>query len=319
MMYNAVSGLPSMFRALTDESMRTRGFATMANAQHDMASIGKMQGEMRRKAEEAASERAGRLGYVAGKHGVDSTAVANLMRQIEAGQSPDLTPFGDKGNAVMRDIGAHSSGHYQHIPGYEETMAKLPVLNLKARAATDLFDQLKTNPGALTPEAINKMNAVVGGHMIPNEPADPSGIRTFEAFQRMSPAEQAAYIKLQQAIRPQGTTINMPNATSYGTNPQTGQPGLYQIGRDGTIIFTPINPPPPPPEPTGPQSNIGKLLRDRERGMLKPGGAVTPVPDKGGAGAIPPEARAKLKEGVVTTFNNGQSWTLKNGEAVRVK
>lgn len=34
---------------------------------------------------------------------------------------------------------------------------------------------------------------------------------------------------------------------------------------------------------------------------------------------LPPAARAQLKEGEVTTFNNGQVWTLENGKAKRVK
>jgi hypothetical protein len=36
-------------------------------------------------------------------------------------------------------------------------------------------------------------------------------------------------------------------------------------------------------------------------------------------GELPPAARAKLKEGVVTTFGNGQSWTLQNGKPVRMQ
>ncbi len=37
------------------------------------------------------------------------------------------------------------------------------------------------------------------------------------------------------------------------------------------------------------------------------------------AGAIPAQARARLREGMVTTFGNGQQWTLQHGKPVRVK
>lgn len=38
-----------------------------------------------------------------------------------------------------------------------------------------------------------------------------------------------------------------------------------------------------------------------------------------GGGELPKSARMNLKEGQVTTFGNGQAWTLQNGKAVRVK
>lgn len=44
-------------------------------------------------------------------------------------------------------------------------------------------------------------------------------------------------------------------------------------------------------------------------------------PQNGGAaqpGALPAEAKSKLKEGTVTTFGNGQKWTLHNGQPAQV-
>lgn len=37
------------------------------------------------------------------------------------------------------------------------------------------------------------------------------------------------------------------------------------------------------------------------------------------AGGLPPEARSRLKEGIVTTFKNGQTWTLQGGQPVQVQ
>jgi hypothetical protein len=40
---------------------------------------------------------------------------------------------------------------------------------------------------------------------------------------------------------------------------------------------------------------------------------------KGGSSSLPPDAVAKLKEGHVTTFGNGQKWTLENGQPKQVQ
>jgi hypothetical protein len=42
-------------------------------------------------------------------------------------------------------------------------------------------------------------------------------------------------------------------------------------------------------------------------------------PSGGNAGALPPQALAQLKEGMHTTFGNGQVWTIQNGKPVRVQ
>ncbi len=35
--------------------------------------------------------------------------------------------------------------------------------------------------------------------------------------------------------------------------------------------------------------------------------------------SLPPEAKKVLKEGIATTFKNGEVWTLKGGQEVRVQ
>ena len=47
-------------------------------------------------------------------------------------------------------------------------------------------------------------------------------------------------------------------------------------------------------------------------------GTPAPAPAPAPA-ALPPAALAQLKEGVVTTFANGQQWKLQNGKPVKVK
>lgn len=57
------------------------------------------------------------------------------------------------------------------------------------------------------------------------------------------------------------------------------------------------------------------------RKRLRPEGGTAPAsqPATTKTGGLPPGAMMKLKEGVETTFGNGQTWTLKNGVPVRVR
>jgi hypothetical protein len=59
--------------------------------------------------------------------------------------------------------------------------------------------------------------------------------------------------------------------------------------------------------------------------LRRPGAAAAPsapaaaaTPNKPTATEPPPEAKAKLKPGIVTTFNNGQKWTLRNGKPTQI-
>jgi hypothetical protein len=52
------------------------------------------------------------------------------------------------------------------------------------------------------------------------------------------------------------------------------------------------------------------------------GGGVSqrqPAPKQAGSGGLPPQARAALREGLVTRFGNGQAWALQNGVPVRMQ
>ena len=40
----------------------------------------------------------------------------------------------------------------------------------------------------------------------------------------------------------EGTTINMPGAEGFGVNPETGKPGHYSLGKDGTLRWDKIEP-----------------------------------------------------------------------------
>ena len=70
-----------------------------------------------------------------------------------------------------------------------------------------------------------------------------------------------------------------------------------------------------------------RLKKDQERiekegkagQMDLPGQRGGGMLDEGTATELPPAALNKLKEGVVTTFSNGQKWTLRNGKPAQVQ
>ncbi|MCC6530914.1 MAG: hypothetical protein IT531_00055 [Burkholderiales bacterium] len=72
--------------------------------------------------------------------------------------------------------------------------------------------------------------------------------------------------------------VNMPSATHYGTDPKSGAPGMFQIGRTGDVQFTPINPPPPSDPSKALLFDIAKEVRARMGGAptaARPGQVVT--------------------------------------------
>jgi hypothetical protein len=62
----------------------------------------------------------------------------------------------------------------------------------------------------------------------------------------------------------------------------------------------------------------GRPTADRPPPSTTPPAGQRP-PSSGNSQALPPAARQSLREGETVTFGNGQSWTLRNGQPVRVQ
>jgi hypothetical protein len=62
-----------------------------------------------------------------------------------------------------------------------------------------------------------------------------------------------------------------------------------------------------------------KLDRIRDANAKLLGGVSAPTSQAAPQTELPPSARKQLAEGQITTFGNGQQWTLRNGKAVRIK
>lgn len=73
---------------------------------------------------------------------------------------------------------------------------------------------------------------------------------------------------------------------------------LWRVSRPGEPL-----PAEAPPAPAAPQL-----------GQAAPAPATSPVPE-----TLPPPVAGRLKEGTITTFGNGQQWTLRNGRPSRVR
>lgn len=65
----------------------------------------------------------------------------------------------------------------------------------------------------------------------------------------------------------------------------------------------------------------GTVKEQLRSGFREPpaGNAPAAAPAPAGGGALPPQAVQQLREGNVTTFRNGQRWTLRNGQPVQVQ
>ena len=65
---------------------------------------------------------------------------------------------------------------------------------------------------------------------------------------------------------------------------------------------------------------LGPQAQKYQTGGSVTGGATGPVAGKTGAPPqTPPPPTSLLKDGVNTTFKNGQVWTLQNGKAIQVQ
>lgn len=76
------------------------------------------------------------------------------------------------------------------------------------------------------------------------------------------------------------------------------------------------------PESTDePRLNPGRVSYQQffTRQPAGPGAPAAPSASGAGAAALPQAARARLREGTVTTFGNGQRWTLQGGQPVQVQ
>lgn len=101
--------------------------------------------------------------------------------------------------------------------------------------------------------------------------------------------------------RPDWNALSSPGATPLGTIVAPGaltNPPPTVVPPQGMTLPTP-NPVTAPPPPAATRT--------------------PPASAQSGGASLPPAARAKLKEGAITTFGNGQKWTLKNGVPTQVK
>lgn len=102
------------------------------------------------------------------------------------------------------------------------------------------------------------------------------------------------------------------------------QQAPFKVGKPGQQVYT-------APgglgaiAPTADDQLNAAVIGDRGTGLTPAelatiaGGGEVRIPVAAPAAQLPQQARARLREGTVTRFQNGQSWTLQNGQPVRVK
>jgi hypothetical protein len=77
-----------------------------------------------------------------------------------------------------------------------------------------------------------------------------------------------------------------------------------------------------PPEFLSPEAKgaLEKIkARNPSKAEAKPAATSAAPAPKPGASALPAAAQSKLQEGHITTFGNGQKWTLHNGQPEQVQ
>lgn len=278
--YNGMMpGISKMVESFAGDAASQRGYQRAALAESEIASARKANTEAALKQREYQDAAEGSLNYVLGKHGLNSGDFNRFVEHVNGRGDPavqyspeDITRY----NAALRDYGAIKRGGEQHLGSYELNAAKAPGEGAESRIKTKMADAFETGRGSgphkTWTDLIAAGNSALGRG---NEAtALPTSVREAQWLASATPQEKAQWIESQKAKQSPGTTINMPNATQYGVDPETKKPGMFQIGRDGKKIFTPIDP--APEKGSGaPLSPLGKMMSDIEKGHIKGGKGPT--------------------------------------------
>lgn len=131
-----------------------------------------------------------------------------------------------------------------------------------------------------------------------------------------------------QTVLKDGAQIKWPDGMAvppqYAQTAPAGGPSPVAQALSGQNAPPPAAPPPPPAG--GPSPLAAALTPAAQAAPVQPPPAPPPAPvapaqaaPVQNAAAPSPQALAALKEGMLTTFANGQVWTLQNGQPVRVK
>ena len=210
----------------------------------------------------------------------DYKQISDLQAQISAGKflgaQNNGTPLSPQDKQAMQAKLAYAQSHLQ-----ESQMERARLMGV------DTVD-----PG----------NVPAGGAIPSSNPA----MEWRKAAASKNPAndDQTAYIMTKQkpaaaAPAPPPPTLNQ--ARSSGHNPNSAPPA------PATSAGRPQAQNPNPQGNSAPETGTPRM--GKQRGQQPPG-------QNNQASQLPPQARSRLKEGVTTTFGNGQKWTLQNGKPV---
>lgn len=276
-------GISRTVSSIADDTAYNKGYATQANAMHDLASARKADAEAEATAANTKNHAMGGVNYVMGQHGVTGKVLDDFQKDRYNGgtgngaafaMNPGVSPGETipKLNLALRDLGAFQYGAEKAAP-YMKAAAEQPGMQAESeakRVGIENFNKsLAANPKMALNDIIQMSQAAVGKDVLADK--TPAPLKTAQILSAMPQDQQKSLISIMQATHPPATQINMPGATHYGTDPATGKAGMFQIGKDGKQIFTPIDPPPP----TNPvDAEIARKIKARNSGQ----GAQPPAP-----------------------------------------
>lgn len=242
--YNGMMpGITKAIESLADDTAYSKGYKLQAGAMNDLASARKHDADALKVRHEMKTGDDAAMDFVMGTHGISRPEFESWRAARSGGTMPAGTSAGpgfspeqtDRYNAALRDYAAMMTRKPHDVSQFSTQMAQLPAVQRSVEAAG--------RNDARSASDIMLNQAALGKDVMADK--TPAQIRTAQYLLGLSPGERAQTVSAINSIHPPATQINMPGATHYGTEPATGRPGMFQIGKDGKQIFTPIDPPPP--------------------------------------------------------------------------
>lgn len=283
--YNGLTpGISKMVSSIADDTAYTKGYALQANAMHDMASARKADADANKTAHEIISGDNAAVDYVLGAHGISKPEFEAYREARRNGTMPAGTNEGpgfssgqtDRYNNALRDYAAMMTRKPHDVAQFATEMAQLPAVQRSVASAGQGGEKAASD--------IMLNQAALGKNVLQDR--TPGTIQTANYLMNLPPEQRSQMVGVINSIHPPATQINMPGATHYGTDPVTGKPGMFQIGKDGKQIFTAIDPP-PPSNPI--DAEIQKRLK--EKGSTSAPASAAPVQSGQAPTGLPPGAK----------------------------
>lgn len=237
--------------------------------------------------------------------GYDAKVAPLLANVLAAGATPDIRNLGDFADPADRLIDAEREAALK--------AGDMPRYNRLTALATDKsYQPARIEDGVITPDGVGLGDSAFKVQPLPQTQ---SLIDQRAASSRATETRADAYADHQRRAPAPRARSSKPEVDADTTMAWITAKAndLAKSGKSDEYVQAYIR---------NEAAKHGITLEGAATGDTPLGDNVTPVEAREGFvsfDSIPSAARSKLKEGVVTKFKNGQSWSLRNGHPIRVK